>query len=144
MGSRARYLRLPTAAPRPIAQSRLSTDDPPTDELLDRDDSSGPRPSRSPSSLGPFPPKLTLANRPRSESGITRPTVLARTREPSPTKYKARFGRTRFGIEAETKSDSQPREDDLGQNKLWQELKQVRGRSRPSTTASRSPSRGRP
>jgi protein SFI1 len=157
--SRARYLRLPTAAPRTTAVPRPTPAAPPTgmkspffrqnrraNDTPPDDPEAGP--SRPTSPPRPFPQKSTPLARPRSESGLSRPRFFNGGRgDLSPTPSKSSFGLAKLSREREPTRASRPPSStngDLSKNKLWFELKEVQRRSRPPTDRSRSRSREPP
>jgi protein SFI1 len=157
MYRRARYLRLPTMAPRQTPQqSRVETV--PMHPQASNTSAFSRRAIRSPSpdhdnvSGAKLPkPSNPLAGRSGIASLLTSPdnpmprpklSSRASTREPSPARSRLSFGLTGRSS-SPPKPLSRPPSSaagDRGRSRIWQELREVQRRSRPPTDRSLSPS----
>lgn len=157
--SRARYLRLPTAAPRQgVTRVAPITRFPPSRTVFP---SRATRPESTDGSTAadePTRPPLRsgllahrtglpalLVPKARSETSPTRLEsrylASARTREPSPTRSKYSFdGDNRKGNQASPLLKSRPLTSggDAGRSKLWYELRKVQRKPQPPSERSRS------
>jgi protein SFI1 len=159
---RARYLRLPTTAPRQnLQQSRTNPNPmPPTSRTPvfprrairsaspDRDDVSEAGSSRTPFSRPPAARSgiasllVTKSISPENPSSRPKFSSRASTREPSPTRSKSSFGaglRDRSPPKLSSRAPSSVGGEG-GKSRLWMELREVQRRSRPPTERSPSPS----
>ena len=157
--SRARYLRLPTSAPRQLVQparplpTNVPTIAPAANTILPHSvrSVSPERPTRTqtrpPSSNKPFPSSYSSVSDilgqkagPFGEVGATsRPKFSSRasTRAASPARSLSSWGgRTRSPTRA---ADSAPTPSEGGRGRLWNELRQIQRRSRPPTERASSP-----
>jgi protein SFI1 len=158
--SRARYLRLPTTAPRQTVQhSRLV----PASSMIafprrttessipdpDVDGASDAGASRSSPFQKPVPQRFGIASLLLTSKSVSPDNIRSRpkfssrgsTREPSPAPSRSSFGAAKRD-RSPTKSYSRPPSSaggEGGKSKLWQELRQAQRRSRPPTERSPSP-----
>lgn len=158
--SRARYLRLPTTAPRQLVQparplpTNVPTNVSTANTILRRSvrSASPERPTKTPtrplSSNRPFPPSYTsvsdiLGQKTGAFSEVatmSRPKFSSRasTRAVSPVRSLSSWGgRTRSPTRATDPAPSVNEEG--GRGRLWNELRHVQRRSRPPTERSPSP-----
>ncbi|KAG6879521.1 hypothetical protein C0992_001854 [Termitomyces sp. T32_za158] len=125
--ARARYLRLPTAAPRQTRSSQVSSFGPSHDIL--RNDTTSKEPA-SPSKPNPLSTVSLLKPRPFSQ----RSPGLERS---SSTRESSTASRAAFSEKASSPTRTEPANDGT-RSRLWQELREMQRKSRPSSLHSRS------
>lgn len=167
---RARYLRLPTSAPRQTGAPLPRTIPPPKDASAGDDEATiparnsreeeGVRPVVRPTATRPFPGRLGIASllserprsperldrrsRPRPPASIASPsrprlsTRAGTTRAPSPARSTTSFGGASRYSEPVSRLSALPSSGEVGRSQLWQELRGIQLKARPSTETARS------